>query len=70
MFMTGLYQIAAFETLWVLAIGISVIYVFAVIMRGLRGYFVDEAGKKANLKISAAFFKRCWGCAWKPDLSQ
>jgi hypothetical protein len=32
----------AVETLWVLAIGISVIYVFAVIMRGLRGYFVDE----------------------------
>jgi ATP-binding cassette subfamily C protein LapB len=52
---------AAFETLWVLAIGISVIYVFAVIMRGLRGYFVDEAGKKANLKISAALFQKVLG---------
>ncbi|UCD65417.1 MAG: type I secretion system permease/ATPase [Deltaproteobacteria bacterium] len=52
---------AAFETLWVLAIGISVIYVFAVIMRGLRGFFVDEAGKKANLKISAALFQKVLG---------
>jgi ATP-binding cassette subfamily C protein LapB len=52
---------AAFETLWVLAIGISVIYVFAVIMRGLRGFFVDEAGKRANLKISAALFQKVLG---------
>ncbi len=52
---------SAFETLWVLAIGISVIYVFAVIMRGLRGYFVDEAGKKANLKISASLFQKVLG---------
>ncbi len=52
---------AAFETLWVLAIGVSVIYVFAVIMRGLRGYFVDEAGKRANLKISAVLFQRVLG---------
>ena len=48
----------AFETLWVLSIGISVIYVFAVIMRGLRAYFIDEAGKKANLKMSAILFQR------------
>jgi ATP-binding cassette subfamily C protein LapB len=52
---------SAFETLWVLAIGISVIYVFAVIMRGLRGYFVDEAGKKANLEISAMLFQKVLG---------
>jgi ATP-binding cassette subfamily C protein LapB len=52
---------AAFETLWVLAIGISVIYVFALLMRALRGYFVDEAGKKANLKISAILFQKVLG---------
>jgi ATP-binding cassette subfamily C protein LapB len=52
---------SAFETLWVLAIGISVIYVFATIMRGLRGYFVDEAGKRANLKISASLFQKVLG---------
>jgi ATP-binding cassette subfamily C protein LapB len=52
---------AAFETLWVLSIGITVIYVFAVIMRALRGYFVDEAGKKANLKMSAMLFQKVLG---------
>jgi ATP-binding cassette subfamily C protein LapB len=52
---------SAFETLWVLAIGISVIYIFATIMRGLRGYFVDEAGKRANLKISAILFQKVLG---------
>lgn len=52
---------SAFETLWVLAIGISVIYVFALLMRGLRGYFVDEAGKKANLEISALLFQKVLG---------
>ncbi len=51
----------AFDTLWVLAIGIGVIYFFSLIMRGLRGYFVDEAGKKANLKISALLFEKVLG---------
>jgi ATP-binding cassette subfamily C protein LapB len=52
---------SAFETLWVLAIGISVIYVFALVLRGLRGHFVDEAGKKANLEISAILFQKVLG---------
>lgn len=51
----------AFETLWVLAIGIGVIYVFSMLMRGLRGYFVDEAGKKANLEISSMIFEKVLG---------
>ena len=49
---------SAFETLWVLSIGITIIYVFAVIMRGLRAYFIDEAGKKANLKMSAILLQK------------
>ncbi len=48
----------AVETLWVLAIGITVIYLFAVLMRSLRGYFVDEAGNKANLRISAMLLQK------------
>ena len=52
---------SAFETLWVLAIGITVVYIFAMVMRGLRGYFVDEAGKKANLKISAMLLQKVLG---------
>ena len=49
---------SAYETLWVLSIGVIVIYLFAVIMRALRSYFVDEAAKKTNLKISAMLLKK------------
>jgi ATP-binding cassette subfamily C protein LapB len=48
----------ATETLWVLSIGVAVIYLFAVLMRTLRSYFVDEAAKRTNLKISAALLKK------------
>ena len=48
----------AVETLWVLAIGITVIYFFAVLMRALRSYFIDEAGNKANLRISAMLLQK------------
>lgn len=51
----------AIETLWVLAIGISIVYLVTLLMRGLRGYFVDEAGKKANLQMSAALFAKVLG---------
>ncbi|MCL2790636.1 MAG: type I secretion system permease/ATPase [Desulfobulbus sp.] len=47
----------AFETLWVLGIGIGVVYIFNLILRGLRGYFIDEAGKKTNLRVSAALLE-------------
>lgn len=49
---------SAYETLWVLSIGVTVIYLFSMLMQGLRGYFVDEAGKKANLQISSMLLQR------------
>ncbi len=51
----------AVETLWVLAIGIMVIYLFAVSMRALRGYFVDEAGKRADVQMSAMLLQKVMG---------
>lgn len=51
----------AFDTLWVLSIGIGVVYIFSLLLKGLRGYFVDEAGKKANLVISAALLEKVLG---------
>lgn len=51
----------AFETLWVMASGILVVYIFNLIMRALRGYFIDEAGKKANLQISAVLLEKVLG---------
>lgn len=52
---------SAFETLWVLAIGIAIIYLFSTVMRGLRGYFIDEAGKKAGLEMSSVIFEKVLG---------
>ncbi len=49
---------AAFETLWVLAGGVVFIYVFELLLRGLRGYFIDSAGKKANLVLSSILFEK------------
>lgn len=51
----------AFETLWVLSAGIMVIFVFEFLLQALRGYFIDEAGKKANLIISAMLFEKVLG---------
>ncbi len=51
----------AYDTLWVLAIGISIVYGFNFLMKVIRSYFIDEAGKKANLEISARLFAKVLG---------
>ncbi|RPJ16710.1 MAG: type I secretion system permease/ATPase [Desulfobacteraceae bacterium] len=51
----------AMETLWVLAIGITIIYLFAAGMRALRGYFIDDAGKRADIQMSAMLLHKVMG---------
>jgi ATP-binding cassette subfamily C protein LapB len=51
----------AIETLWVLAIGIVIVYAFDVILRSLRGYFIDVAGKKSDILLSSMLFERVLG---------
>ena len=51
----------ALETLWVLTAGVCVVLVFDLILRALRGYFIDLAGKKADLEISARLFEKVMG---------
>lgn len=51
----------AFETLWVLAIGIGGIYLFSLLMISLRAYFVDVAGQKADRKLSSMIFEKALG---------
>jgi ATP-binding cassette subfamily C protein LapB len=51
----------AYDTLWVLAIGASLIYTFDVIMRSLRGYFLDVAGKQVDVTLSARIFEKILG---------
>lgn len=51
----------AIETLWVLAIGVIVVYVFDLILKGLRGYFIEVAGKKSDILLSSFLFERVLG---------
>jgi len=51
----------AIETLWVLAIGVSVVYLFDLLMKSLRSYFVDIAGKKADITLSTMIFEQVLG---------
>ncbi|MDO5654401.1 MAG: type I secretion system permease/ATPase, partial [Brachymonas sp.] len=48
----------AMETLWALSIGVVLANVFEFIARTVRARLTDIAGKKADLVISAALFRR------------
>lgn len=51
----------AFDTLWVLAAGVTTVYVFDFILKVLRSHFLDHAGRKADVKISARLFEQMMG---------
>ncbi|MES9964340.1 MAG: type I secretion system permease/ATPase [Candidatus Sedimenticola sp. 20ELBAFRAG] len=51
----------ATETLWVLAVGVTLVYAFDILMKMLRGYFVDVAGKKTDVLLSARIFEQVLG---------
>ncbi|HXK58166.1 MAG TPA: ABC transporter transmembrane domain-containing protein, partial [Gammaproteobacteria bacterium] len=51
----------AVETLWVLAVGVLLVYCFDLMLRMLRGYFIDVAGKKSDILLSSAIFARIMG---------
>ncbi len=48
----------AVETLWVLAIGVATVFAFEFIMRNMRTYFVDVAGKNADVIIASRLLER------------
>ncbi len=47
-----------YETLWALSIGVVLAITFEFIAKLIRGYLTDIAGKKADLIISSALFRR------------
>lgn len=51
----------AIETLWVLAIGVATVFAFDLLLRTLRAYFIDMAGKKADVILSATIFEKVMG---------
>lgn len=48
----------ATETLWVLASGVIIVLTFDLAMKSLRGYFIDVAGKRADILLSSRTFAR------------
>lgn len=49
---------AGIETLWVLASGVVVVYTFDFIFKQLRGYFIDVAGKGADILLASRLFQQ------------
>lgn len=47
----------AIETLWVLAIGVIIVIGFDLLLKSLRAYFVDNAGKRADVLLSSRIFE-------------
>ncbi|MBZ6071409.1 type I secretion system permease/ATPase [Aeromonas schubertii] len=51
----------AFDSLWVLAVGAAIVFTFDFVMRQLRSYFIDVAGKKSDMLLSAKIFSKVMG---------
>lgn len=48
----------ALETLWVLAVGICIAYIFDFALRALRSHFVDVAGRNADVVLSSSLVNK------------
>ncbi len=46
------------ETLWVLAIGVLIVYLFDFSLKMLRAYFIEIAAKKSDVLLSAQLFEK------------
>ncbi|MCC8194069.1 MAG: type I secretion system permease/ATPase, partial [Deltaproteobacteria bacterium] len=59
----------ATDTLWVLAVGITTAYLFDFLLRNLRSYFVDAAGKSADVILASRLMHHLLGLRLdaKPD---
>lgn len=51
----------ALETLWVLAIGVAIVLGFDLLVRSLRGYFIDMAGRKTDILLASRLFEQVLG---------
>ncbi|HEY0683216.1 MAG TPA: type I secretion system permease/ATPase [Steroidobacter sp.] len=51
----------AIETLWVLTIGVALVFGFDLLMRTLRTYFIDVAGKRVDVTLSVNLFGKVLG---------
>ena len=49
------------ETLWVMAIGVAIIVIGDLILRTMRGYFLDWASTRMDIKLSARIMQQVLG---------
>ncbi|WP_221892333.1 type I secretion system permease/ATPase [Teredinibacter haidensis] len=52
---------SAVETLWVLAIGVAIVVIADAILRTIRGYYLDLASKRIDIRLSAEIMERVLG---------
>lgn len=59
----------ALDTLWVLALGVIIAFGFEFLLKNLRGYFVDVAGRNADILIASKLMQQVMGMETehKPD---
>ncbi|MCH6255302.1 type I secretion system permease/ATPase [Puniceicoccaceae bacterium K14] len=51
----------ATDTLWVLVVGVTIVYAFDFMLKSLRGMLIDKAGKNADVIMSSFIFQRVLG---------
>ncbi len=51
----------AIETLWVLAVGVGSVYLFEFVLKNLRSYFVDIAGRNADVIMGSRLLEHVMG---------
>jgi ATP-binding cassette subfamily C protein LapB len=52
---------SAVDTLWVLTIGVFIVLFFDLVLRTMRGYFVDLASSRVDVELSAHIMERVLG---------
>lgn len=55
----------AIETLWVLASGVGIIILFDFALKTIRSYFLDSAGKRADILLSSQIFSHILNLKFK-----
>lgn len=48
----------AVDTLWVLVLGVAIVFGFDLLLRSLRAHFLDLAGSKTDIDLSAKIFEK------------
>lgn len=51
----------AIETLWMLALGVAIVLIMDLVLKTMRGYFLDLANKRIDIRLSARIMEQVLG---------